>query len=119
VGPQRGADTTRPPPATHAQARQRALALAPLGTGAAPTALGLTQRHGCTACHGMDSKLVGPSFEDVARKYEARTDAPAYLAAKIKSGGSGVWGDVAMPSQAMTDDDARAIAAWLATGAKR
>jgi cytochrome c551/c552 len=119
VGPQRGADTTRPPPATHAQARQRALALTPHGTGAAPTALGLAQQHGCTACHGMDSKLVGPSFEDVARKYEARADAPAYLAAKIKSGGSGVWGDIAMPSQAMTDDDARAIAAWLATGAKR
>ena len=124
VGPQRGADTTQPPPASLAEARQRALGIAATSTAAAnpaeaAAALGLARQHNCTACHGIDSKLVGPSFEDIARKYEARADAPAYLAGKIKSGGSGVWGGMSMPAQAVTEDDARAIAAWLAAGAKR
>ena len=123
VGPQRGADTTQPPPASLAEARQRALGLAPTSAAANPAgaapALGLARQHSCTACHGIDSKLVGPSFEDIARKYEARADALSYLAGKIKAGGSGVWGGMAMPAQAVTEDDARAIAAWLAAGAKR
>jgi S-disulfanyl-L-cysteine oxidoreductase SoxD len=123
VGPQRGADTTQPPPGSLAEARQRALGPAAPGGAAKPAdvagALGLAQQHGCTACHGIDSKLVGPSFHDIARKYERRADALDYLAGKIKAGGSGVWGGVAMPSQALTEDDARAIAAWLAAGAKR
>jgi cytochrome c551/c552/mono/diheme cytochrome c family protein len=123
VGPQRGADTTRPAPATLAEARQRAGAVEPPSVAARPpeaaAAINLAQQHSCTGCHGMDSKLVGPSFEDIARRYHGRADATAYLAGKIKAGGSGVWGDVAMPSQAMADNDARAIAAWLATGAKR
>jgi cytochrome c551/c552 len=110
VGPQRGADTTQPPPRSLAEARQRALGL---------TAPGLAQQHGCTACHGIDTQLVGPSFQDIARKYERHADAPAYLAGKIKTGGSGVWGGIAMPSQTLTEDDARAIAAWLSAGAKR
>jgi S-disulfanyl-L-cysteine oxidoreductase SoxD len=123
VGPQRGADTTRPAPATLAESRQRALAPAAPGAAATPpdaaAALRLAQQHSCTGCHGIDSKLVGPSFEDIARRYARRADAPAYLAAKIKAGGSGVWGDIAMPAQAMPEGDARAIAAWLATGAGR
>ncbi|HMS79338.1 MAG TPA: c-type cytochrome, partial [Burkholderiaceae bacterium] len=73
----------------------------------------------CTACHGLDSKLVGPSFQDIAKKHGARGDAVDYLVGKIKAGGTGVWGQVPMPPQALGDADARAIAQWLAAGAKK
>jgi cytochrome c len=71
------------------------------------------------ACHGVDNKIVGPSFRDIARKYAGRADAAAYLAGKVKAGGSGVWGSVPMPPQALAEADANTIAKWLADGATK
>jgi len=67
----------------------------------------------------MKQKLVGPGFSQVADKYQGRPDAVAYLSAKIKAGGSGVWGAVPMPAQTqLSDADAKAMAEWIAAGAK-
>ena len=56
---------------------------------------------------------------EVAAKYQGKPDNEAYLAKKIKAGGEGVWGPVPMPPQpALKDDEARAIAKWIAGGAK-
>ncbi len=80
-----------------------------------PDALQLAQKHTCTACHGVTTKILGPSFTDIHKKYGA--DSAATLAAKIKAGGSGVWGNVPMPAQAhVPDADIRAMADWLAAG---
>ena len=120
VGPQRGVDTTRPPgarregPITVAAAPAPAPAAAPSPTAAA---LVLLKKNSCTACHGMDQKLVGPGFKQIAAKYAGRGDAQDYLAAKIKSGGQGVWGPIPMPAQALPDADLKTLAAWLAAGA--
>ena len=82
---------------------------------ATPDALKLAQKHACTACHGVNDKILGPSFLDVQKKYGV--NAALALAAKIKAGGSGVWGGVPMPAQAhVPDADIRAIAEWLASG---
>ncbi|HYF60860.1 MAG TPA: c-type cytochrome [Burkholderiaceae bacterium] len=123
-GPQRGVDTTRPAPASLADAagaaRTGAAAAAPAARPAAEvSAYALAQKHACTACHGLDSKLVGPSFADVAKRHGARADAVDYLATRIKAGGSGVWGAIPMPPQSLGDADAKAIAQWLASGARR
>ena len=124
VGPQRGADTTKPPAATPGAAAAAAAG----GTAAAPratadsvgaNAMALAQKHTCTACHGAEAKIVGPGFKEIATKYAGRADAETYLAAKIKAGGQGVWGAIPMPAQALPDADAKAIAQWLAAGAKK
>ncbi len=73
----------------------------------------------CTACHAMDRKLVGPSFKEVADKYAGKSDAVAYLAQRIKNGGSGVWGQIPMPAQGISAQDAQTLAQWIAQGAKR
>jgi cytochrome c len=117
VGPQHGADTTRPA-GTPVVAGAAAVAAAPkAAAGGAPTAL--LNKHTCTACHAADTKLVGPSWRDIAGKHGSRADAEAYLAGKIKSGGMGVWGQIPMPPQALPDEDAKAIARWLAEGARK
>ena len=120
VGAQRGADTTRPAPATLAEsvARATTVASAAPAARAEPAALALARQHACMACHGVDSRLVGPSFVEVARRHGGRADAVDYLAGRIKGGGAGVWGPVPMPPQALGDADAKAIAQWLAAGAK-
>jgi cytochrome c len=79
-------------------------------------AIALTQKNSCTACHAIDKKLVGPSFQDIGKKHAGKVD---YLAGKIKSGGSGVWGPIPMPAQSLSDADAKTIAAWLAAGAAK
>jgi cytochrome c len=77
----------------------------------------LAQKNGCLACHAVDKKLVGPSYQDVARK-DAGVK-PEELAKRIKSGGSGHWGQVPMPPQpALSDADAKTLAAWILGGAK-
>lgn len=79
----------------------------------------LAQKNACLACHATDKKLVGPAFQDVAKKYAAQSDALAYLAKSIKAGGSGKWGPVPMPAQAaLSDADASALAAWILKGSK-
>jgi cytochrome c len=120
VGAQRGADTTRPAPTALGEAPPApAEAPAAVAPGAEGGAVALTQRHTCVACHGFDNKIVGPSFRDIAKKYAGRDDAVAYLAGKIRTGGSGTWGMVPMPPQTLGNDDAKTIAQWLAGGAKR
>jgi S-disulfanyl-L-cysteine oxidoreductase SoxD len=119
VGAQHGADTSKPAPRASADRSATPAPPAKPGPDAGAAAIGLTQKHGCVACHGMDSKVVGPSFRDIAGKYAGRGDAAGYLAGKLKAGGSGAWGTVPMPPQALGDADAKAIAQWLADGAKK
>jgi cytochrome c len=64
----------------------------------------LLKKNGCTACHAVDKKVIGPAYVDVAAKYKGDAKAPAYLASKIKQGGSGVWGQVPMPPNTQVSD---------------
>ncbi|MEG0937961.1 MAG: c-type cytochrome [Comamonas sp.] len=79
----------------------------------------LAQKNACLACHAVDKKLVGPAFQDVAKKYAAQSDAQAQLAKSIKAGGAGKWGPVPMPAQpVLSDADAGLLAAWILKGSK-
>ena len=51
---------------------------------------------GCFACHRQDSKLIGPSYDEVYEKYQNDDGAEVYLIEKVKNGGSGVWGPIPM-----------------------
>jgi len=110
VGPQHGADTSKP-------------AGTPVQPVAAPKAaaapMALLNKNSCTACHAVAGKLVGPSFQEIAKKHGERGDAIAYLSGKIRSGGVGVWGQIPMPAQTLGEADAASIAQWLKSGAPR
>jgi cytochrome c len=117
VGPQRGADTSRPEAKAGTPA---AVATAAPATVAKPenneakAVAALLNKNNCTACHGMDKKIVGPGFTEIAKKHAGKVD---YLAGKIKGGGVGVWGQIPMPAQALPEADARKIAEWISKGA--
>ena len=66
----------------------------------AAAAKALASKSACLSCHAADKKLVGPSYKDVAAKHKGQADAVAKVAARIKSGGSGMYGPVPMPPQA-------------------
>ena len=130
VGAQHGADTTKPeakPGVVPAKVTETVAALPQPAAQTKPTtpkaeasgvdskaAMALAQKYSCTACHGVDKKILGPSFQDISKKHAGKAD---YLAGKIKSGGSGVWGPIPMPAQSLSDAEAKTIGIWLAAGA--
>jgi cytochrome c len=50
----------------------------------------------CKTCHNEKVKTIGPSYTDIAKKYEFNEASVINLVEKIVQGGSGVWGEVAM-----------------------
>jgi len=122
VGAQHGADTTKPEPkvgdmptkvTAPVAAPEKVAVATDTGKPDAKKATALLQKNGCLVCHGMSNKIVGPAYTDVAKKYPDKAD---YLAGKIKSGGTGVWGPIPMPPQTLGAADAKTIAVWLAAG---
>jgi cytochrome c len=84
----------------------------------AAAAKALAAQKACMACHAVDRKLVGPSYKDVAAKHKGQADAVAKVAARIKSGGSGMYGAVPMPPQpTLKDDELKLLATWILAGA--
>lgn len=74
----------------------------------------LAQKNACMSCHGVDKKIVGPSFKDVAKKYAGDKKAESMLVGKIKTGGKGVWGEIPMPpSPHVKPEDATKIVEWI------
>lgn len=56
----------------------------------------LIAKSDCLTCHKVSEKLIGPAYQDVANKYENTPANVKMLAEKVKKGGKGVWGEVAM-----------------------
>lgn len=74
----------------------------------------LAQSSACLSCHGIDKKIVGPSFKDVAAKYKGDKAAEAKLIAKVTKGGAGVWGQVPMPPNAQVKPaDIKTLVKWV------
>ena len=74
----------------------------------------LLQKSGCTACHAIDKKVIGPAYNDGAAKYKGDAGAAAKLADKVKKGGSGVWGPIPMPpNTAVKDEDIKKMVAYI------
>jgi cytochrome c len=73
----------------------------------------LAQQKGCFACHDINTKKVGPAYKDVAKKFAGQSGVVDELAKRIKNGGVGNWGQVPMPPQNVTDEEAKELAQWI------
>ena len=68
----------------------------------------------CKTCHHLTNKLIGPSHTDVAKKYEFTAANVTYLAGKIISGGTGVWGQIPMTAHSdISQVDAEKMARYV------
>lgn len=84
------------------------------GLASADDGRALAQKNACMSCHGVDKKIVGPAFNEVAKKYAGDKGAQAAMVAKVKAGGKGVWGQVPMPPNPQVKDaDLNTIVAWI------
>lgn len=74
----------------------------------------LVVKKNCLACHYVDKRKYGPSFQQVAAKYADQKNAADVLARKIRRGGSGVWGQDLMPPQPQVSvTEAQALAKYV------
>jgi cytochrome c len=91
------------------------LMLAAQQAGATDAAETLAQKSGCLGCHSVANKILGPAYKDVAAKYKDDKTAETRLIAKVKAGGSGVWGTMPMPpnSPQVQDADIKTIVHWV------
>ena len=73
----------------------------------------LAKKHNCLACHQVAKKVIGPSYQDIAKKYKGQNVA-AQLEQKVKKGGVGVWGQIPMPpNPAVPDGDVKKLVDWI------
>ena len=76
--------------------------------------LALIAASDCLTCHKVDEKIIGPTYRDVANKYENTEANVKMLAEKVIKGGSGVWGDVAMtPHPNVSQADAEQMVKYI------
>ena len=74
----------------------------------------LTQAMDCKACHKEVGASIGPEYKAIAEKYKDNPKSMAYLQKKIVEGGTGVWGEVVMPSHPnVTKDETRQITQYI------
>jgi S-disulfanyl-L-cysteine oxidoreductase SoxD len=117
-GPYRGTDSTKPPLEKLPGSSGVGLAhAADTHTATTKGPAALFKNENCSACHAPNAKLVGPSIADIAAKYKGQSGAQERLMAKLKNGGSGVWGAIPMPAQSqLSDEDRASLVRWILTG---
>lgn len=74
----------------------------------------LTQTLDCKSCHKENEKSIGPSFMQVAQKYQKDPNAITYLSQKIVKGGGGVWGETVMAAHPnLSEGDVQQMVQWV------
>ncbi len=75
----------------------------------------LLKKNNCVTCHQTDKKTVGPALKAIAAKYAGDANAAEKLAKKVRTGGTGNWGTMAMPATPAktTDDEIKALVAGI------
>ncbi len=78
--------------------------------------LALVAASDCFTCHKVDEKITGPTYREVANKYDNTEANVKMLAEKIIKGGKGNWGDVIMtPHSGVSQEDAEAMVKYIFT----
>lgn len=79
-----------------------------------PAGLALLRNSDCFNCHAVKTKLQGPAFEEIAKRYPRNLTTSAMLAKRVIRGHSGVWGNVAMPPHPdFAEEQAGQIITWI------
>lgn len=68
----------------------------------------------CIGCHNKVTKVIGPTYEEIAAKYTINDATVEQLSKKIIEGGKGVWGEVPMtPHANLSQDDAKEMVRYI------
>ena len=83
-------------------------------TASAAESEALAKTKNCLTCHGIEQKIVGPAFSDVAAKYKGDETAADRLINTVKNGSSGNWGAIPMPPNlGVSDAETKTLVEWV------
>jgi cytochrome c len=70
----------------------------------------------CFSCHGFKTKLSGPSFQDICKKYPNTSSSREQLENHILTGSTGIWGKEVMPTHPeLNAEFAQKMVQWILT----
>lgn len=76
--------------------------------------LALVKESDCPSCHMVERKIVGPSYAEVAAKYETTEENIETLAGRVIAGNVGEWGEVPMPAHpGLSEEDAKQMVRYI------
>jgi cytochrome c len=68
----------------------------------------------CFSCHGFKTKLAGPSFQDINKKYPNTSSTQEQLVNHILTGSTGIWGKEVMPTHPeLNEEQAQKMTHWI------
>jgi len=69
----------------------------------------------CSSCHAVDHKIVGPSFQAIAKRYSpGGAKVVDRLASHVKHGVKGIWGSTPMPAHPnLSMDKIKTVVRWI------
>ncbi len=73
---------------------------------------------GCVNCHQINEKATGPALKQIAKRYQGK-NVRDELAARIREGSMGRWGDdeIHPPQGVLEPQEAKLLAHWVLNGA--
>lgn len=76
--------------------------------------LALVKENDCPSCHMVERKIVGPSYAEVADKYEYNDENVETLASRVIAGNVGEWGEIPMPAHPnLSKEDAEQMVKYV------
>lgn len=78
------------------------------------TGLSMLKTSDCFTCHASKNKLIGPSFEQIAKRYPFNKLSIERLTKNVINGSSGIWGKVPMPAhKTMKMGEVSQMISWI------
>lgn len=78
----------------------------------------LMKSGGCSTCHAVATKLVGPAYHEVSAKHKGDADALAKMEKSVRTGSKEQYGKIPMPptpAAKIGDADLKDLLAWILT----
>jgi cytochrome c len=76
--------------------------------------LRLIKNSDCFTCHQFKTRLIGPSFLEIATRYSNTAAARQLLASRITEGSRDIWGEAVMPAHPdITPEESKEIVDWI------
>jgi cytochrome c len=78
-----------------------------------PMGLQLIKDSDCFSCHAFRNRLIGPSFDEISHRYPNTPANRKTLEGRIREGSTGVWGELVMPTHALSAEASESIVEWV------
>jgi cytochrome c len=76
--------------------------------------LAVIRTSNCFNCHNFNSKLIGPSFYEISKRYPGTAVNTDSLMKHVRDGSSGIWGKEKMPTHPeLTKEETKNAVQWI------